>query len=309
MLYLGENILRLSDIELKEFCGPQIGISMFVNGSYYLTYTSLNDCITDLVYHFAVTDIENICKGFYARGKAVAPYKYRAVCSELYEPTDHISRYVIFANTLSEIIREFDKHESRAISIPDKFTFGIQGIGIYLFNPETNKYEYWLGGGKPNSVSDILMQAKEEKKFVPDDFIKELQENRCYDIFISHKSSDYKIAKTVYDKLIKENHSVFLSEISLPAVSNADYSYEIDAALSVAEQLLVIATSIESINSGWIKYEWTSFANELRSGRKNGNIITINYGINIANLPYLLRQYEVIDFHDDETLFRFLSKK
>lgn len=127
------------------------------------------------------------------------------------------------------------------------------------------------------------------------------------DVFISHKSDDFAIAKKVFDYLVSKGISVFLSEMSLPALSGADYSAEIDDALEHAKNIVVIASSKENVNSGWVKYEWNTFANEKRSGRKNGNIVTlVTDNMQIFDLPILLRQYEVLQYVECEKIVEFV---
>ena len=297
--------MKLADVQLKTR-SSQIGISMYVEGGYCLTYLTYSDCLLDLAYHFAVDEIDRLASPFKASNKVLPPRKYRAVCSELFLPTDSIDRYAFFADSLQEIISEFESIELRTIKYPDKFCFGVQGVSIHLFDPETQKYKIWLSCNKMNSVSDIIAQAKMEHKFIPNYMIDEAEQLTDFDVFISHKSCDYQAAKFVYDYLSQNKIKPFLSECSLPAIANADYAFEIDNALSKSRHLIVIATSADNIMSGWVKYEWSSFANEIRSGRKTGNIITINCGIKIEELPYMLRQYEVVNIDDLQSLTSFL---
>lgn len=297
--------MKLSDIRL-ELRSLQTGVSLYVDGSYYLTYLTYGDCLIDLAYHFSVEELEQLASPFKLMNKVPPPRKYRAVCSELFLPTDSIYRYTFFADSLQEIISKFESFELRAIKYPDKFCFGVQGIGIHLFDSNAQKYKFWLGGQKPCCVSDIITQARDEHKFIPNCMIDEAALLNNFDVFISHKSSDYKIAKSVYDFLIQNKKNPFLSECSLPAIANADYAFEIDNALSKSRHLIVIATSVDNISSGWVKYEWSSFANEIRSERKTGNIVTVTCGIKIEELPYLLRQYEVVNVDNLQSLTSFL---
>ncbi len=299
--------MKLSSIELR-LQDSQSGLNLYSDGKYLLSYKSLNDCIMDLVYHYNIEDLEKICKGFSHVKKVPAPFKYRGVCSELFEPTNTVCRYVSYSDTLGGILSSFEEHELRAAKHPNIFIFGVQGIGIHLYDLQTHKYEYWLGGNNLSSVYDVVMQAKAENKFIPDYVLDEFSKTDDFDVFISHKSSDFKLAKQIYDTLIDSGRSTFLSEISLPALSNTDFSFEIDKALNKAKHIVVLATTPENINSGWVKYEWTSFANEIRSGRKNGHIATVNCGNNLDSLPYLLRQFEIIDFDNLQQLINFLPK-
>ena len=70
--------------------------------------------------------------------------------------------------------------------------------------------------------------------------------------------------------------------------------------MSVAESfsepvLLAIGTSADNLNSEWVRYEWNSFANDIRSRRKpKGRIFTYIEGMPITALPRTLRENQTI---------------
>jgi hypothetical protein len=116
-----------------------------------------------------------------------------------------------------------------------------------------------------------------------------------YDAFVSHPSRDSAIARLVYDFLTANRKRVFLSEVSLQALGNADYMRAIDAALEQAKHLVLVASSVENLTSGWVEAEWRVFINEMRSGRKNGNFVTVvSADLQPSSLPMAVRYYEVI---------------
>ena len=53
-------------------------------------------------------------------------------------------------------------------------------------------------------------------------------------------------------------------------MGESDYSRVIDVASREVEILIVLASDEKYFTSGWVDYEWKSFFNELRSGRKPG---------------------------------------
>jgi len=117
------------------------------------------------------------------------------------------------------------------------------------------------------------------------------------DIFISHKSADVKLAKQLYNYLAELGFEVFESDESLPLLGSADYRKEIDKALDECKHLIVVGSAVENIQSSWVEAEWGFFINEKRSGRKQGNLITvITENLKIDELPASLRNYEVIYF-------------
>lgn len=121
-------------------------------------------------------------------------------------------------------------------------------------------------------------------------------------IFISCKSEDFELANIFYDFLISRGKKVFFSERTIPEIGNANYRRMIDDALDDAFHMVVIGSKRENIRSPWIEHEWGFFINEINSGRKKGNIISIiTDPISIRDLPPSLRNYEVIQY--DETQF------
>ena len=284
------------------------GLDLFDGLNYLATYQSYEECISDMSFHLSIFDFDTLINMFARKDISIrAPYRYRAVCSELFCPLEKVFRYVYYGDSLTSILERVEYIEKRSITYPDYFVFGIQGIAIHLFDESDLKYKFWLGGNEFRCVSDVIKAAHDENKFVPNELIAELTELNRVDVFISHKSEDFVKAKRVYDYLVSNGIPTFLSEMSLPALSNADYSAEIDKALEKASNIVVIATCKENVLSGWVQYEWSAFANEKRSGRKTGNIITlIDDKMPITDLPILLRQFEVIPLEQLEAVNGFL---
>ena len=276
ILLFGEDLfMNLEKIRL-ELRGAQTGISLFDGDFYVATYRSLNDCILDLAYHFRIEELDGVIKAFSeaTNVEIIEPFEYRGVCTEMFWPTNAVFSYVYYRNTLSSLFECFSFHEERAKKHDDYFAYGVQGTGIHRFNQQTKLYEFWVGG-RIKTVSDIMTELKTLGKIIPKKLEEEFSDLEQIDVFISHKSQDYSCAKAVYDELIKYGKKLFLSEVSLPVMANTDYTFAIDNALEKAKGMIVIADSIEIFDSGWVHYEWSSFLNEKRSGRKNGNLITI----------------------------------
>ena len=285
------------------------GLDLYEGTDYLATYQSYQDCICDLSFHWSVADFDDLISMFCTNDISIcAPFKYRAVCSELFCPLDKIHRFIYYGDSLQDILKKMEVLEKRSILQPEYFSFGVQGMGIHLFDESQMKYRLWLGGSDFHNVSDVILQAHNEKKFVPNELLDEMASQEWVEVFISHKSEDFQKAKPVYDFLVSKGISTFLSEISLPAMSNADYSAEIDKALDKTKHIIVIAGSKENVESGWVRYEWTTFANEKRSGRKNGSILTLlDENMAIDDLPILLRQYEVIPANNFKAVLDYIQ--
>lgn len=284
------------------------GLELFQSGSYLSTYLSYEDLIWDLSFYYAVIDFEELIERFISGGAKVdKPHKYRGTCTTYENTEDKISAYVHYADSLQELLAYFEEHEKQALEKPNQLSFSPFGTEIYLYSENERKYLFWLGGREIRSVSDVLRLAHTEKKLIPSEATQELSALNRVDVFISHKSQDFTIALKLYNHLLSCGIHTFLSEMSLPALSDSDYSFEIDAALEKAKNVIVIASSRENVLSGWVKYEWTTFANEKRSGRKNGSIVTLlSNNMDVSELPILLRQFEVLSWDNYRCATNFL---
>jgi hypothetical protein len=111
-----------------------------------------------------------------------------------------------------------------------------------------------------------------------------------FQLFISYKSEDERIAFWLWDYLTQKGIKVFCSGKTIPEMGESDYSRVIDLALEKSKILVILASDEKYFTSGWVDYEWKSFFNELRSGRKpGGKIFTFTKNVDLRNLPYGLR--------------------
>lgn len=117
-----------------------------------------------------------------------------------------------------------------------------------------------------------------------------------YDVFISSKSEDYEYAREIYAFLVNNGICVFFADEELKNNGSSEYSESIDQAIDASTHMIVFASKIDYINSTWVKSEWRAFTNEIRSGRKNGNIITILKDIYADSLPLVLRNYQSFSY-------------
>ena len=134
------------------------------------------------------------------------------------------------------------------------------------------------------------------------------KENRdCmnYDVFISSKSEDYHLAEEVYNFLKTNGLSVFIASEELKKIGEAQYANAIDEVLDDSKHMIVVASSVYNIKSKWVKYEWSTFSNDLKSGYRDGNLLTILSGnIELRTLPASLRHQQSFNFrsYKDEIL-------
>jgi len=136
----------------------------------------------------------------------------------------------------------------------------------------------------------------------------------AFDVFISFKNTapgggltvDRTIAERLHMKLRDEGLEVFFSEKDL---SNAAFMEQIYQALDEADMLILVGTSVEHINSRWVKSEWSTFFGSMQSGRKeNGHIITVLHGISTRDLPIQLEHFESFSADDLDSAVDFVFK-
>lgn len=61
--------------------------------------------------------------------------------------------------------------------------------------------------------------------------------------------------------------------------------------------MIVVASSVYNIKSKWVKYEWSTFSNDIKSGYRDSNLLTILSGnIELKTLPTSLRHQQSFNF-------------
>lgn len=130
-----------------------------------------------------------------------------------------------------------------------------------------------------------------------------------YDVFISAKSQDYDLAKEVYHFLTNNGLNPFLACITLDEEGKSQFGEAIDDALDDAIHMIVVASSLEHINASYVKSEWSTFNNDLRTGKKTGNLLTIlSDNINQLQLKPALRYHEVLRFNNyQQKILKYLK--
>lgn len=120
-------------------------------------------------------------------------------------------------------------------------------------------------------------------------------------VFISYKNSDdgnmtedAKIADALYVNLCKLGVKTFYSNVTLIETGSSLYKEAIEHALDESVVLILIGTKINYIESKWVKYEWSSFHEDILAENKpNGIIIPyISENIQRVEKPIPLRNLE-----------------
>lgn len=131
-----------------------------------------------------------------------------------------------------------------------------------------------------------------------------------YNVFISSKSEDYPIAEKVYDFLVANGLTAFLTSKELENINEDDYATVIDDALDLSSHMIVVASSIENVNSAWVKYEWQTFCNDLKSQYREGKLFTIlDDAVEKRSLPASIRHKESFTLQNYQTkLLSYLAE-
>lgn len=116
-----------------------------------------------------------------------------------------------------------------------------------------------------------------------------------YDVFISYKqhvgdssvqTAEATLAAEIYRRLTKSGLTVFYDKVSLDG--NAGWEPHIYSALKTAKYLIVLGSSVENINSPWVKNEWKRFL-YYRKRDKNKEFAVVYMNFNVEDLDNALR--------------------
>lgn len=135
-----------------------------------------------------------------------------------------------------------------------------------------------------------------------------------YDVFISCKSEDYNIGRQVYEFLTNYrglNLHVFMADKELRKRGNADYGKVIDEALDSSTHLVIVSSNADYLKeetSSYVYEEWHTFVEEIRSGRKKGNIMTIfTDDVNLKDVPIAIRNRQSFPFTEYSSIVDYLN--
>ena len=118
-----------------------------------------------------------------------------------------------------------------------------------------------------------------------------------YDVFLSYKSEDTILAQKVFEYLAQSGKEVFFSKETLPHLGESEYEEMIFEAIDRSKHMVLIGSNPDYLKTAWVKDEWSTFNNEIREGRKNGNLILLlsdDIASDKGRLPCQLRQKEIV---------------
>ena len=134
-----------------------------------------------------------------------------------------------------------------------------------------------------------------------------------YDVFISCKSEDYNLGREVFEYLSNNRISAFMADKKLRQLGMSDYGRVIDDALENSKHFILVTSSVQNVmpeTSSYVYYEWHTFSEEKKSGRKNGNIVLIVTNLDmIGELPIALRNNQTFHFDDYRNVTSFIIER
>lgn len=135
-------------------------------------------------------------------------------------------------------------------------------------------------------------------------------------VFISYKNTingvkthDSEMAKELYTALEKQGIPCFFAEKTLEEQGSDKYKERIDLELDQCIILVLVGSSMENINSNWVRYEWDGFCLDILNGCKNGKVFTYVEALNPHELPRALRTVQSFQRGKDsmETILRYIE--
>ncbi len=186
----------------------------------------------------------------------------------------------------------------------DKEKLFSDALTLYKKLGDEQAYQHWISlGAKLNQT------IKEYNTFVKD--------AKPCDIFISFKhtiedpknpgvyidSPDVRYAQGLYNHLLTQGYSpeqVFFSKVD-NLLYTGDFEAKIYYKLKTAKQFILIGSSIESIESPWVKNEWARYLGMLKNGQKHPESFVLALANKHNILPSLdsrLKKLNIIDLND-----------
>lgn len=146
-------------------------------------------------------------------------------------------------------------------------------------------------------TAETYVQRAEEIDRISKEFLKIVEQEKPYDVFISYKRTDNdgrrtldsQIAKRLYLHLTEKGYRVFFAEETLHEVAGEKYEPYIFAALNSATVMILFGSRKEFIEATWVKNEWRRFLTLQREDVKKALIPAY-----IGDDPYAILPQELL---------------
>lgn len=249
-------------------------------------------------------------------------------------------------------VQEFDVAEELYSDIINKYPKQHEAYWGYVCSKYGIKYEVDFDGRKIPTYCYTTIESftddsdyKKALKYAPSEivgwyktqaeyiervrktWIEKAKNEAPYDIFISYKDSDVEhgIERTedsynaleLYTHLTKQGYNVFYSKESLRDKAGEKYEPYIYHALQTAKVMIIYCSSVDYVNSTWVKNEWHRYIKQIARGeKKEGSLLVVCDGFSPNELPTILSSNQCLNGSSknlyidiDEYLKRLYSPK
>ena len=211
--------------------------------------------------------------------------------------------------TLSDYGVQYEKdYDGKMIPTVHRFS------EIPVFENKYFKNALWYCQNE-NELARIKESAAEIEK-IRSEIQKTIGSQQPYDIFLCYKETavdgsgftpEFYWADELYRRLRGEGYKVFFAKESLP-VAKGDYEAHIFPALKSARLMLILTSSVENVESVWVKNEWSRFIRFARENPSEGKRFkVIASGFKPEILPRELKKEQMLN-HDSIGWGEQLSK-
>lgn len=164
-----------------------------------------------------------------------------------------------------------------------------------------------------------FQKRAQEIERISQDFLKIVDKEPPYDVFISYKKTsedgsatqDSKVARKLYFHLKEKGFKVFFAEETLKSVGGEKYEPYIFAALSSAPVMVLIGSKREYFDAMWVKNEWRRYLVLMSQGLKK-TLIPTYFEMDPYHMPGELRNLQAMnaaDFTFQEDITEIIRKK
>lgn len=190
----------------------------------------------------------------------------------------------------------------------------------YVYKPTLNRMQF-QSIFQDGDYNKAIEYSNEEQKNIYLFFASQIEKVRLaaialakneepYDVFICYKETDSLsgrrsidsiLAQEIFNHLTKLDLRVFFARITLESKAGTDYEPYIFSALNSSRVMVIVTTSIDHINSVWVKNEWTRYQRLMDEG-ENKSIIPAYRDVSPKDLPKPLSGYQGVDLNRPDFL-------
>ena len=179
-------------------------------------------------------------------------------------------------------------------------------------------YQAALKYASPEAAANFKDRAQVIDR-ISRDFLKIVDKEPPYDVFISYKrtdetgnlTQDSKIARKLYYHLTEKGFKVFFAEVTLNNMAGEKYEPYIFAALSSAPVMVLLGSKRDHFDATWVKNEWRRYLVLMSQGLKK-TLIPAYYEMDPYHLPGELRNLQAVNAAEitfQEDLTEIIRKK